>query len=273
MRTAVCMNVRNEARDIAEWMAFHAEVGFGTQIIFDNDSTDATRHIIQAAARTMDIRYHHWGQSNHTYQIDAYFTACHIYRHDFDWIAFLDSDEFLVLTAPQPIGEFLVPFGPFGGIAINWAIYGSNGHDSYPDGLLTETFTRRSPAAFFPNRHIKSIVQPKAVMGCENPHWFVLDAPYCDAAGRPMAWLENAGRFHHALSAHEPDYAQCRINHYFTRSRAHWIEKVRRGYPADIAIRKLEEFDEYDRNEVLDPIALRHAPAVRERVAAIHAAL
>ena len=61
MRTAICMNVRNEARGIAEWMAFHKEAGFDTQIIFDNASTDGTRQLIQAAARLFDVRYHHWG--------------------------------------------------------------------------------------------------------------------------------------------------------------------------------------------------------------------
>lgn len=175
----------------------------------------------------------------------------------------------MIPTGSHPIGEFLGPFGPFGGIGVNWAIYGSNGHNTFPDGLLTESFTRRSPASFFPNRHIKSIVQPKAVMECQNPHWFTLDAPYCDASGRPLAWLEDSGVVHRGLSAQEPDYTQCRVNHYFTRSHAHWLEKVRRGYPADIAVRRLEEFEEYDRNEVFDPIALRYLTNVHRRLAAI----
>lgn len=273
MRTAICMNVRNEEQDIAEWMAFHAEAGFGTQIVFDNASTDRTASLVRAAGRLWDVRYHHWGQSDHTYQVDAYFTACHIYRHDFDWIAFIDSDEYLALTAPQPIGEFLAPLGAFGAVGINWAIYGSNGHDARPDGLLTEAFTRRAEAGFFPNRHIKSIVQPKAVLACTNPHWFELDGSYCDPAGRPLNWLTDAGAVHRGLTATAPDYTQCRVNHYFTRSRAQWAAKVRRGYPADIAIRKLEEFEEYDRNDVVDTIATRHAPAVRARIAAIQAAL
>ena len=273
MRTAICMNVRNEARGVAEWMAFHRQAGFDTQIIFDNASTDGTRQLIQAAARLFDVRYHHWGQADHTYQVDAYFTACHLYRHEFDWLAFIDSDEFLVTAAAQPIAEFLQPFGPCGGIGVNWAIYGSNGHDEWPPGLVTEAFTRRSEATFLPNRHIKSIVRPLAVMACENPHWFLLDAPYVDAAGRALHWLQQpAGHTVRGLTEDVPDYTHCRVNHYFTRSRAHWVEKVRRGYPAEIAVRKIEEFDHYDRNEVLDPVAARWTPAVRSWVAAIQAA-
>ena len=110
-------------------------------------------------------------------------------------------------------------------------------------------------------------------MACENPHWFLLDAPYVDAAGQALRWLhEPAGHAVRGLTERVPDYTHCRVNHYFTRSRAHWAEKVRRGYPAEIAVRKIEEFDYYDRNEVLDPVAARWTPAVRSWVAAIEAA-
>lgn len=270
MRTAVCMNVRNEARDIGEWMAFHRIAGFDTQIIFDNDSSDATRRLIQSAGRLFDVHYHHWGQADHRYQIDAYFTACHLYRHAFDWIAFIDSDEFLVTTSPQPISAFLARFDTCGGVGVNWAIYGANGHEHHPPGLLTEAFTRRSEAGFFPNRHIKSIVRPLAVQACENPHWFHLDAPYVTADGAPLTWLLTPeGHLLRGLTQDAPDYAACRVNHYFTRSHAQWAEKVRRGYPADIAVRKMEEFGYYDRNEVEDPIAARWSGQVRTLAAQI----
>lgn len=266
MRTAICMNVRNEEHDIAEWMAFHAEAGFGTQIIFDNASTDATADMVRAASHLWDVRYHNWSQNDHKYQVDAYYTACHIYRHDFDWIAFIDSDEYFVTAALQPVGEFLAPFGLFGAVGVNWAIYGSNGHRTRPDGLLTQAFIRRSEAGFFPNRHIKSVVQPKMVLACENPHWFVVEGGYCDTSGQALQWFEDASGVQRGLSARVPDYSACRVNHYFTRSRAQWAAKVQRGYPANIAVRQLEEFAEYDRNEVLDPVASRHAAAVRRRV-------
>ena len=96
MKTAICMIVRNEARDIAEWIAFHALVGFDTQIIFDNRSDDATPAIIQAAGRLHDIRFHSWPNSTPQSQVSAYDAACEAYRLEFDWIAFVDSDEFVI---------------------------------------------------------------------------------------------------------------------------------------------------------------------------------
>ena len=66
-----------------------------------------------------------------------------------------------------------------------------------------------------------------------------------------------------------PDYGVARVNHYFTRSRAHWMAKMRRGYPSDIAIRKLAEFDTYNRNDVLDPMPPGRVEATRRSHAAL----
>jgi hypothetical protein len=43
--------------------------------------------------------------------------------------------------------------------------------------------------------------------------------------------------------------------------------KLARGYPSDFLIRKQEEFDQYNRNEIADPAALRRVGALRQAVA------
>ena len=272
MKSAVCLIVRNEARDIAEWIAFHALAGFDTQIIFDNGSDDGTDRIIQAASRQYDIRFHSWENRSAAAQTLAYEAACTAYKLEFDWIAFIDSDEFLVTAAAEPVNQFLARYDGWSAIAVNWAVYGANGHIDYPPGLVTESFTRRADTGFFEARHVKSIIRPRLARGCPNPHYFHMaediDGHYCDPSGRYMLWVrspETPGGVLRGVSRALPDYTHCRINHYFTRSRAHFLAKLKRGYPADLAVRKLEEFDIYDRNEIEDPMppatlaALRHA--------------
>jgi hypothetical protein len=87
-----------------------------------------------------------------------------------------------------------------------------------------------------------------------------------------MLWLraaESPDGLRRGVSRAEPDYDVLRVNHYFTRSRAQWDAKLRRGYPSDVELRRAEEFDLYDRNEVDDPIAARDAEALRAEVAAL----
>ena len=278
MKTAVCLVVRDEARNIEEWIAFHALAGFDTQIIFDNGSTDGTADRVQAATRQYDIRFHDWQNRSAASQVLAYDAACTAYQLEFDWIAFLDSDEFLVTPSAEPVNQFLARFDGFSAVAVNWAVYGANGYEDFPPGLVVESFTRRADATFFPARHVKSIIRPRLAERCVNPHYFAMredmDGHYCDAHGRYMLWLrapEAPGGVMRGVSRAPPDYQSCRVNHYFTRSRAHFLAKLRRGYPSDVAVRKLEEFDEYNRNEVEDPVAARDLDALRAATARLRA--
>ena len=184
--------MRNEVRDIAEWIAFHAQAGFDAQVIFDNRSDDGTSDIIRAAARTHDIRYHHWPHNGPDSQTVAYQAACDAYRLEFDWIAFVDSDEFVVLADGLAINTFLARFEGWSGVALNWAIYGADGHEDYPPGLVVESFTRRAGSDFFPARHVKSIIRPGFANRCLNPHCFDLRGDrlgsYATPRVRPMHW-------------------------------------------------------------------------------------
>ena len=279
MKSAVCLVVRNEVRDIAEWIAFHALVGFDTQIIFDNRSDDGTSAIIKSAAGLHDIRYHYWADGSTRSQVAAYEAACEAYKLEFDWIAFIDSDEFLLPAEDEPVNSLLARYEGWSGIAVHWAVYGANGHDDFPDGLVLDSFVTRAGPEFFPTRHVKSIIRPGFAARCLNPHCFDLRGDrlgsYCDTAGRTIQWwpAPELGGILPGVSLEAADYRVCRVNHYFTRSRAHWAAKLKRGYPSDVAIRRMAEFIEYDRNEVDDPIARRYLPALRLGVSRIEALL
>ncbi len=277
MKSAICLIVRNEVRDIAEWIAFHAMIGFDSQIIFDHRSDDGTAAIVKSARALYDIRYHLWTDDSQRSQVAAYEAACDAYKPEFDWIAFIDSDEFVIPAVNEPINALLARFDGWSGIAVNWAIYGSNGHDDYPDALVLDSFTSRAEAGFFANRHVKSIIRPGFAARCLNPHCFDLRGDrlgsYCDTRGRAIQWwpAPEHGGILPGVTLMAPDYSVCRINHYFTRSRAHWAAKLERGYPSDVAIRRMQEFDEHDRNEVDDPIALRYVDALSWNVASLNA--
>ncbi len=275
MKSAICLIVRNEARDIAEWIAFHAVAGFDTQIIFDNRSDDGTAEIVKAAAALHDIRVHHWPHAGPDSQVAAYWAACEAYRLEFDWMAFVDSDEFVVVAGGETINDFLARFEGWSGVALNWAIYGSDGHEAFPDGLVVESFTRRAGTDFFPARHVKSIIRPGFAARCLNPHCFDLRGhrlgSYATPRGRAMHWwpAPELGGILPGVGLDVPEYGAARVNHYFTRSRAHWLAKLARGYPSDVAIRRLAEFDVYDRNEVADGLETPVVEAVKAALARI----
>lgn len=258
MKLAVCLIVKNEERDILEWIAYYNLLGFDCQIIFDNKSSDKTPELIKNVSDKIDIRYNYFPHEKHNCQNAAYEEAIRQYGSEFDWIAFFDSDEFFSIGDGTPLKMWFENFQDASAIGVNWAIYGSSGCTDFPSGLVTESFIRRAPQDFGDNKHVKSIVRPDRVRHCLNPHAFALHDKwsdgYRDTANRKMEWLviPETGSVLPGVSAGNADWSTARVNHYFTRSYAHWKKKLERGYFDEEAIRRIEQFKYFDRNEIID---------------------
>lgn len=250
MKIACVAIVKNEERHIAEWLAWQFTCGFDTVLLFDNNSTDRTAAIARAFAPEFDVRVRDWPSRTPKYQIWAYEYAARTHAAEFDWLAFFDTDEFLVLDDGLDLKTLLAARAE-PAVAVPWAIFGSSGHQDIPDGLVIEAFTHRAPAEFLPNRHFKTILRPYRVRACRSPHNFDCGAEYVDLFGNGLA-LDSAGNL-----AAPPVYRGAKLHHYFTRSRAQWREKLDRGYPD--TTREDTEFSYFDRNEVFDDGARRYA--------------
>jgi len=258
LKIACVAVVKNEARHIAEWLAWQFHTGFDTVFLFDNGSTDGTQAIARHLGKTFDVRVQDWPVHTEKYQIWAYEVAARKDGPDFDWMAFFDTDEFLVLDPGLSLKQLLAA-RPEPAVIIPWALFGSSGHEQTPDGLVIEAFTRRAPAEFDPNRHFKSIIRPGRCRACITPHHFDCGAPYVDLFGTAMPDLGNG-----CLAA-MPVYRGAKLHHYFTRARADWAAKMQRGYPG--FKRQESDFALYDRNEMADHSAAAQAPAIRALLA------
>jgi hypothetical protein len=195
------------------------------------------------------------------YQTRCYEYAARTYANEFTWMAFFDTDEYLVIDPPFDLRAVLNLWDGIAAIGVPWAMFGSSGHVTRPDALLIEAFTHRAEPAFGPNRHIKSIIRPSHMQRCENAHLFSMDGEYRSLAGKPLA----IG--HDTLLTEDPDYALGKLHHYFTRSRDHWADKLRRGYHD--TTRNNDDFEIYDRNEIFDDSAARHAPKIHQILATL----
>jgi glycosyltransferase involved in cell wall biosynthesis len=255
--------VKNEARYLAEWLAWQFMLGFDTVVLMDNGSTDETLAIAERFAAAYDVRRFHWADTSPSYQASAYDAVFRSMGQEFEWIAFFDADEFLLLDDGLEL-KTLLAARPEAAIAIPWAIFGSSGRQEMQAGLTVETYTHRSGAEFYPNRHVKSIIRPARTGRCATAHVFEVDGAYVDLLGNALDW-----QFLGVLAV-DPAYRGGRLNHYFTRSQAEWQQKLARGYPD--RERAQADFFEYDRNEIFDDSAARRAPAVNAILAQVEAA-
>ena len=123
----MCAVVRDEARDLPEWLAYQTAVGFDTVIAYENLSVDATPLVLARAGRVIDVRITPWARTDDGGRRDAYQDCRERFGREFDWIAYLDADEFLVPHAHPGIKALLQAHENSAQVVINRAVFGSGG--------------------------------------------------------------------------------------------------------------------------------------------------
>ena len=260
MQVAACLIVKNEERYLAEWLAYHCDEVFDTVIIYDNNSTDRTSQIAKAFSRRFDVRLVPWPSTAYlTWQIEAYQDALTRFGPEFEWMCFLDADEFVRTARGLSFKGILTGLQRAHATALPWRLFGSSGHLTAPEGLVLAAYQHHAPADFGPNRHVKSVVRPSCVEAPINAHCFHIKgypdprtAPqptgYTWPNGKEVIWAQGT----QGISSELPDTSRWWLNHYFVKSEAEWSIKVNRGYNGER--RADEEFQLYDRNEIFSSI-------------------
>ncbi len=259
---AACAHVKNEQDIITEWMAFHLSVGFEHLFIIDNGSSDSTRHLIQNFSASDRVTYMFQPTG-----VPADFSTIFLknFGDQFRWMAFIDADEFLYPSRGGDIRMVLTNYEDSSAVGVYWQLYGSNGLEDRPDGLVAENFVKRAPSDYYLHRHVKSIVNPRKVIGPVGSHVFKVDGAFVDEQHRRLHDREPFGYFEDM----EPSHDILRINHYHVLSRKQYEQKKLRGY-FGINDEKLQVDDNFrmmwelhDRNDIFDDSAAAYSRLVK----------
>jgi glycosyltransferase involved in cell wall biosynthesis len=224
--STVCGIVKNEARSIAEWVAFQRVVGFDSVVVYDNGSTDGTDRIVADIGRHDEsVSLRPWPDVPHRApQPTAYADAIEQCRTD--WIAFLDVDEFFVPRRYETVERMLAAApADIAAIALNWRLFGSSGRLSPGEGLVIDRFTRCAARGHPKNRFCKSVVRPRAVETMRVHTAALKEGRYADSLLRPLA-LDNDAKTPTAC------LTGAQVNHYIVKSWEEFEEKRRRGNAA-----------------------------------------
>lgn len=238
---AVCAIAKDEGPYFQEWIEWHLSQGVERFYIYDNESSDGTREILEPYIQKGVVVYKYW--PGYRRQLAAYDDCLENYRFDSRWIAFIDLDEFIVPVKDASIPEFLKRFENFAGVEINWLIYGSGGMKTKMPGTMMERFKRHSKPDHRLNRHVKSIVDPRRVFTMIGCHEAAKISGYiADSHGEPVR-----KNFRERV----PQQDIIRINHYAVRSYEEFTEKQARGRASGTQRTvKDEYFNQYDLNDV-----------------------
>ena len=252
MKVGITSIQRDRNPYIIEWVAFHLCMGFTDFFIYAHKCTDAMSDTLKKLAQHYPIIVKEIDDDAPP-QLKIYWESINEHVANIDWMAFIDGDEFLMPMQHASIGEALASYQdkPISALGVYWMCYGSSGHLTEPQGLVTENFTRHAPANFAVNRHAKTILKGRNTQHIHTvaAHIFDTNNGTFDEQMRPIA----TGWEH----AHEPSHSVFRINHYLTQSYDFYRYKKRFMGAADVNAnleRDASWWTGHDRNDCDDGI-------------------
>lgn len=215
-KLAVCAVFQNEDFFLKEWLEFHKLMGVEHFYLYNNLSTDSYQEILSPYIKAGVVSLVDWPVESHNQQeylnllqLPVYNHALEIAKHEAEWIAFIDLDEFLFPIHHSNLIALLENYRSFAGLAVNWQLYGTSWLQNLPDnGLIIENLILKAPTDYHSNQIIKMIVQPTYVKTIDNPHFFKYYKG-CYA-------VDSAGRILPDGVAGQPvNVETVRINHYW----------------------------------------------------------
>jgi Glycosyltransferase family 92 len=258
MSIAICAIFKNEAPYLREWIEFHRIVGVGHFHLYQNRSEDDWQAILRPYIEDGIVEVTDWPMESPC-QLQAYQHFIERHKGQHQWVAFIDCDEFLFSPCRTTISEALdgLSSPDWGAVGVNWMCFGASGHEEQTEGLVVERFTLRPSDNFTPNCHIKSVVRMDRVESVSwNPHHFEIAGGTFSESGQEVVGPHSPW----------PSHSWLRINHYLTKSRQEYLQRIARGR-ADMTVqRPPSQFDLYQSDEVHDTSIWRFLPALKQRL-------
>lgn len=129
MKCAICAIAKNENDYINEWCKYHLNLGFDEIYIFDNNDKTA-EYIGNRIDKNIKDKVFIIPANTltHGFQVKVYSLFYRDFNKEFDWIGYLDIDEFIVLNKHNNIKDFLSTISSdIQTVRMNWQIYGDDG--------------------------------------------------------------------------------------------------------------------------------------------------
>jgi glycosyltransferase involved in cell wall biosynthesis len=225
MKSAICAIARNEEDYLLEWITYHLNLGFDHIFLCDNNDPgdDSTFRLCTGQPWEKQITIIDY-RGRIAAQLTAYNECYTAIRKDFDWVAFIDVDEFITFGTECPyrnINQYLGNIKEFNVIFINWMYYGDNEKVHQEKEDVITRFPLPIPDCD-ENKHIKSIIKTSAdIKFVRNPHCPDGQVQICDDCQYPISQSE---------PFKQPSFKNLYIRHYGTKTIEEFIKnKMLRG--------------------------------------------
>jgi hypothetical protein len=218
---SVLMMFKDEESILQEWLEYYLLIGTDHFYLFNHGSTDKSLLILKPYIERGLVTLNNFTRPFREIRTMLN-TGLQLATGQTRWLAIIDSDEFIVPKTTNNIKDFLKDYEAFGGLGINWQMFGTSNVDTIPpDKLMIEVLTQKAPTLHDENKFIKPIVQPLKVKNVVNQHT-------CNFIDKNHMVTENKTKFPHWKIKQPVSINKIQLNHYFTRDKSYLDTKAKR---------------------------------------------
>lgn len=288
---SICMNFKDEAIYLKDWIDYHISIGVDHFYLYNNDSTDNYLEVLKPYQDAGLVTLNHISGKFPKKRATENFIKK--YKFETFWVALIDSDELLTLTEEGAnVRDLFKNYEDFPGVGLNTLYFGSSGLSGIQTPVQ-EKFTMCSAphdvAHLAPDpsfvarecRHIKSVVNPRKVKETwVNPHFCHYNPKYLiknslqpvavNTDKKPIT-LSNPDSFTNTLaetSIENTRHNKAFIRHYYLNTKEEWLRRKLRSCDDRDALffeseaSALEKFDRYEKVKGLSTV--RYEDVLRE---------
>jgi hypothetical protein len=166
MKIILFTNARDE-KHIKEWIAHHLNLEFDHIYVFDHKSKISIETLLKPNNK-ITIQYIDYDKEllKEHLMMEAKKIAL---DGKYNWMMYIDADEFLILNHYSTIHEFMKQYIEFNQIGINELFFGTNYLTKEPNGMILENYVRCSKKIGI---QLKPIVRPESIIKPSTPHIF-----------------------------------------------------------------------------------------------------
>jgi len=225
--------VRDDNQCIDEWVDYNFAIGFEHIVIIDHRSEIPV--VNKWGDRVTVIREDRldpnpYDNMNRTLR-----------ARQSKWLAVIAVDQFIVLFKDKSVNDLLTDYEQYGGLSINWSVFGASGHVKRPEGLVKDNYLWRMPY------DVKNTCQDLVQTIANTEYCLNFYNDHTCASTRDVVH-EDFTPCNSAIASSQ-SRSRSKINHYTIKSYEDYVAKVERAKKADISnLYNLDGFDAVDKH-------------------------
>lgn len=124
-KIAICGIFKNEAPFLKEWIEYHEMIGVEHFYLYNNNSEDKFQEVLQPYIDRGLVTLTDWPYDQA--QMKAYQHYYETFRHETQWVSFLDIDEFFCPRYKENLYEWIKTKDKYPVLLVYWRMFGTSG--------------------------------------------------------------------------------------------------------------------------------------------------